>query len=142
LVFEFRRKKQNFTLIKNLGYSWVRWCFVFAEVITAAAVLRGAGYIFFGWGPQERREESNNKEKPETEQGNDRVPTTMFVPALLLVIAGSLLGLAPGLRPAVLRHAAMFQNSAAYAARVLDGGSFPDAPASFPLPPAEMLPLC
>ena len=33
------------------GYSSVLWIFLFAGAVTAAAVFRAGGRIFFGWGP-------------------------------------------------------------------------------------------
>lgn len=122
---------------EQLGFSWVRWFFMFAEVITAAAVLRAAGHIFFGWGPHEEREEPGKEEKPETKGGENQIPVTMFVPGLLLLIGGLLLGSVPGLQQAFLNTADTFQNSSAYAAHVLDGLPYPPAPASLPDAPPE-----
>lgn len=123
---------------QNFGYSWVRWVFILAEGVTAAAVLRSAGHIFFGWGPQEQTD-SKNEEKPETPRASNETPATMFIPALVLLIAGILVGLVPNIEPATSRAGWMLQNSAAYAARVLNGSPFPAAPILSPIPPAQTL---
>lgn len=118
------------------GFSWVRWIFVFAECLTAAAVLRAAGHIFFGWGPHE--ENASPEEKPETEQGSDSIPATMFTPALVLLAAGMLVGFWPSLKPAALYAAGIFENSGAYAAHVLNGTFFP-RPAPVEVTPSEIV---
>jgi hypothetical protein len=123
----------------SLHYGWTRWVFIAAECITAAAVLRAAGHIFFGWGPHDVHTGAKNEEKPETRQGNKKTPATMFIPAAVLLISGLLVGLAPRLQPAVVRAADAFENSAAYSAHVLNGSVFPNLPAPFEIPPAHTI---
>jgi multicomponent Na+:H+ antiporter subunit D len=121
---------------RKLGYSWFSTLFIFAEGLTAAAVLRAAGHIFLGWGPHEENSPGKAEEKPETRRGKG-TPATMFVPALVLLICGMALGLVHGLQPSTLRAAAVFENSAAYASRVMGGLSVPNSPAPLPSFPAE-----
>ncbi|MGC2657582.1 MAG: proton-conducting transporter membrane subunit, partial [Bryobacteraceae bacterium] len=107
---------------ESAGYGWTKWIFVFAGAVTAAAVLRACGHIFFGWGPVEERDtQPKQEEKPETHAGHDRTPATMFVPAAVLVTAGLLFGFAPSLKTVTVEAAQRFENSSAYAAHVLDG---------------------
>jgi multicomponent Na+:H+ antiporter subunit D len=123
----------------TFGFSWVRWLFIFAEGITAAAVLRAAGHIFFGWGPHDDNTAAKSEEKPETTQGSESTPATMFVPAVVLLIAGMLLALIPRLQPSSWAAATAFENSAAYASRVLNGLPFPNLPAPPSVAPAETM---
>lgn len=118
------------------GYGWIKWMFVIAEAITAAAVLRATARIFLGWGPREEDSEApKHEEKPETEEGHERIPATMFVPALLMVLAGLSLSLIPALQQPVLAAATRFENSTAYTAHVLSGVPFPASPSGAPAPP-------
>ncbi len=112
----------------SAGYGWVRWVFVFAGAVTAAAVLRVAGHIFLEWGPVEQRDSApKHEEKPETQAGHDHTPATMFLPAAALVMGGLLLGFVPELPAVVIGAAHRFENSSAYAAHVLDGAPMPSS---------------
>ncbi len=105
----------------NAGFTWLRWIFLFAEAVTAAAVFRAGGHIFFGWGPVETHDSApKHEEKPETEQQHQRTPAAMFLPAAVLVVMGLLLGFTPNLKPLVIQAATRFENAQAYAAHVLD----------------------
>jgi multicomponent Na+:H+ antiporter subunit D len=107
---------------ENGGFAWVRWVFLFAGAVTAAAVLRAGAHIFLGWGSVETKEEApKHEEKPETQGGHAKTPVTMLLPTVALVAAGLLVGLIPALQPAVLVAAQRFENSGTYAAHVLDG---------------------
>ncbi len=122
---------------KTGGFTWVNWIFVFAGAVTAAAVLRAGGHIFFGWGPVEQQPSApKHEEKPETQQGHNRIPATMFVPAAALVLGGLLLGFVPSLQSAVTDAADRFEMSGAYVAHVLDGATIP-SPVPKPAVPAE-----
>jgi multicomponent Na+:H+ antiporter subunit D len=113
------------------GFNWVGLISLFAGAVTSAAVLRAGGRIFFGWGPAgDQSSAPKHEEKPETERGHDHTPATMFVPAAALVAAGLLVGLTPNLKPAASTAAVQFENTNAYATRVLDA-----QPAPAPLPP-------
>jgi multicomponent Na+:H+ antiporter subunit D len=95
------------------GFVWVRWIFVFADGLTAAAVIRAGMHIFWGWGePEEHSSAPKHEEKPETERQHQTIPATMFVPALALTAGGLFLGLCPGLADAMLQATAQFQKVA------------------------------
>jgi len=67
------------------GLTWILVVFVACSVLVGEAVLRVAGGVFYGLGdppaedPQMARQASG--ETSETEQGKDRTPLTMIVPA-------------------------------------------------------------
>lgn len=125
----------------GVGYGWVQWVFVFAGVVTGAAVLRAGARIFLGWGPLEPRDDqARQQEKPETQAGHDQTPATMFAPAAVLVTGGLLLGLVPSLQPAMIRAARQFEDSRAYAAHVLKSAPMPVFPSGRQAP-VEMLPI-
>jgi multicomponent Na+:H+ antiporter subunit D len=104
---------------------WSAIAFLLCAVLAGGAVLRVAGGVFYGLGdppsedPQMAAEAS--EETGETDRGRGHTPPTMLIPAGALVAAGIAAGLVPGLRLAVLRAAARFQDQPAYNARVLGG---------------------
>lgn len=94
-----------------------------ASGLTAAAVLRAGGRIFFGWGRKAGEEKAAPTEE-ETERetrGRRRwLPSVMLVPAAALVALSMALGLAPGLARRAQGASAELENRAAYASMVLD----------------------
>ncbi|HEX4227474.1 MAG TPA: complex I subunit 5 family protein [Bryobacteraceae bacterium] len=125
---------------KSAGFDWLRWIFIFADGVTAAAALRAGGRIFFGWGPVEREENApKHEEKPETEGRHQYTPATMFIPACVLVVGGLLVGFVPDLKQAAIAAATQFENSRAYAASVLDSQYLRTVAPAAPEAP-EMLP--
>lgn len=117
------------------GFTWVRWIFLFAEAVTAAAVFRAGARIFLGWGFIDTRDSTpKQEEKPETQKRHEHIPPTMFIPAAVLVVAGLLLGLA-NLAPSAITAAARFENTNGYATHVLDSRPMP------PSPPAPYVPV-
>jgi hypothetical protein len=121
----------------RLGYYWIRWLFIFAEGVTAAAVLRAAGHIFFGWGPHADSTAGKTEEKPETKGGRRRTPATMFIPAVVLLSGGMLLAFVPQFQPSTLRAAGTFDNSSGYGSHVLEGLAFPKTRVPLSNAPAE-----
>jgi multicomponent Na+:H+ antiporter subunit D len=108
------------------GLTWVIVVvFVGCSVLIGGAVLRVAGGVFYGLGdppgeaPEMAREAS--EETSETEQGRNRTPRSMIVPAAVLVVAAIGLAFAPHLGPAVEAGAVRFEDQAAYNATVLSG---------------------
>jgi hypothetical protein len=81
--------------------------------------------VFYGLGdppgedPEMAKEAS--EETSETEQGKQRTPLTMLVPAAVLVIAAIGIVFAPRLGPAVEAAAVRFQDQAGHNATVLSG---------------------
>jgi multicomponent Na+:H+ antiporter subunit D len=87
-------------LIEEAGGYAVLVTAVIASALTAGAVLRVWLRVFFAAGPPHPCAEE--REDPETGFSLSRLPWTMLSPAVLLVLAGMLLGLLPG---TVLAHA-------------------------------------
>ncbi len=111
---------------KDFHQGWLLYVFMFVEIITAAAVLRAAFRIFFGWGePAPTDEPSRIEELPETEQQHGRTPAVMFVPAAALVLLGIALSGVPQLRRVVEANAHIFTDQSGYAHMVLDGAEPP-----------------
>ncbi len=105
----------------SAGFPWVRLVALGTGSLTAAAVLRAGARVFLGWGPSAPEGDApKTEEKPETKEGHEDTPFSMFLPAAALVLTGLLLGFLPGLMPAARSAAAQFQNARAYAAQVLD----------------------
>jgi multicomponent Na+:H+ antiporter subunit D len=124
-------------------HSWISIVFFFAGMVTAAAVFRVTGRVFFGWGA--RRDEATAgaqhiSEQRETKAVGHGIPAVMFVPAAVLV----LLALGVGVWPHIEQHSRVaaftMADRAGYQARVLDGMKLPDAqPESEPTPMAASL---
>jgi len=105
--------------------TWVTILFVISSVLVGGAVLRVAGGVFYGLGdpPSEdpQMAEQASEETSETEQGKDKTPLTMIVPAAALVVAAIGMVFAPHLGTAVEAAAVRFQDQGAYNATVLWG---------------------
>jgi multicomponent Na+:H+ antiporter subunit D len=118
------------------GMTWIIVVFIISSVLVGGAVLRVAGGVFYGLGdppgedPEMAREAS--EETSETEQGKQRTPLTMIVPAAVLVVAAIGIVFAPRLGPAVEAAAVRFQDQAGYNAAVLSGAHVAHPTAIFP----------
>jgi multicomponent Na+:H+ antiporter subunit D len=117
------------------GGPWLAAVFCACSVLTAGAVLRVAGGVFYGLGdaPGEdpRMAAEANEEKGESESGRQRTPLTMLIPTCVLVVLGVASGIAallPRFAAALESAAARFQDQQAYASLVL-GGAHPAQPA-------------
>jgi multicomponent Na+:H+ antiporter subunit D len=127
------------------GGPWLAAVFCTCTVLTAGAVLRVAGGVFYGLGdpPGEdpRMAAEANEETGETESGRRRTPLTMLVPPCVLVVLGVAAGIA-AMTPrwaAVLEAAAVrFEDQRAYASLVLDGVRTAHPAALYPQAPADV----
>jgi multicomponent Na+:H+ antiporter subunit D len=109
---------------EQLHDKWLGYVFMFAEVVTCAAVLRVTFRIFFGWGePAPSDESSRIEEKAETAEQHGRVPAIMFVPAAVLIILGIAITAVPHLRTVAHDDARLFTDQSSYARMVLDNAS-------------------
>jgi multicomponent Na+:H+ antiporter subunit D len=102
--------------------------FCACTVLTAGAVLRVAGGVFYGLGdpPSEdsRMAAEANEETGETESHRQRTPLTMLIPPCVLVVLGIASGIAamiPRAAAALESAAANFEDQGAYASLVLNG---------------------
>ena len=112
-----------------LGYDWMPVVFIVTAILTGGAVLRAVARVFLGWGPDEPDRFSSERygeegEPRETEAGGGRMPVAMGAAATALLLGAVALGLVPGLAETAERGAAQFQDTNAYAAKVLEGADF------------------
>lgn len=110
---------------KSIGYEWTRWFPLFAALVTSAAVFRAGGRVFLGWGRAEEKEPGGapkeEKETQETQSGHQGTPWSMLAPTAVLALGGFFLGFVHWLKPFAMHAAARFEDSAGYAALVLNG---------------------
>lgn len=113
------------------GYGWVPILFVAVSALTAAAVLRAGGRIFFGIGPKptEWSTARAGGSGEVAESRFERVPLPMVASIAILLVGGFAIGLIPGVHAAADGAAASFVDSAGYA-RAAFGGSVTLAPES------------
>ena len=108
------------------GYWWVPFLFVAVSAVTAGAILRVAGRVFWGLGPRPvewSTVRSHGNERPDTRF--ERLPVTMAI-AIGVLLAGALaVGLMPGMHSVANRAGATFIDSAGYARQALQGIRMP-----------------
>lgn len=113
---------------EGLHYAWLSYIFIVASVITAAAVLRVIGGLYFDWGPpreQSAGDEGARDEGPETGPGHERVPAVMWAPMIALLLFGIGISFVPHMRSFLEVAARRFQDQAGYEAQVLEHSSLP-----------------
>jgi multicomponent Na+:H+ antiporter subunit D len=127
------------------GGPWLAAVFCACTVLTAGAVLRVAGGVFYGLGdpPGEdtRMAAEANEETGETESGRQRTPLTMLVPPCVLVALGVAAGIAamtPRWAAALESAATRFEDQRAYASLVLNGVRTTHPAALYPQAPATV----
>jgi multicomponent Na+:H+ antiporter subunit D len=117
-------------------YRWLPALFVFSSMFTGGAVLRVTGCVFLGWGRREHDEEPQARrarEEGDEESGaSGRTPPLMIIVPAVLLAGAIVIGLIPGVAPAIETAAYRFHDHAAYASWVLRGDlvRFPTAPTS------------
>ncbi len=105
------------------GYAWVIAVLILTAALTAGAILRVAGRVFAGWGPEVSRHHSELSavsDMPETLGPHDRTPAVMSATPAILLVVGLGIGLVPSLRDAIAQGAATMTDRASYVARVFD----------------------
>jgi multicomponent Na+:H+ antiporter subunit D len=108
----------------DVHYPWLPAVFVVSSILTGGAVLRAAGRVFLGWGASEREEDVQlrlPREQDEERVERDVTPPLMLIVPGTLLLAAIVIGLIPGLVPAIERAAAHFADHSAYPAWVLQG---------------------
>jgi len=128
----------------SAGYDWVPAVFTLSSILTAGTILRIAGRVFLGWGPEvdeQFRAAHDEDAEAETDEPHDRTPAVLYAPALLLLLASLATGLVPGLVQAAQRAAARFLDTSGYAGVVLAGhaGAGVRAPISAGVTVADLL---
>ncbi len=119
------------------GGPWLAAVFCACTVLTAGAVLRVALGVFYGLGDPPSEDSlmaaQADEEEGESEEGRQRTPLSMLVPAGVLVLLGLASGIAalfPRAASALESAAVRFQDQQAYASLVLHG-----APTAHPVAP-------
>ncbi len=107
------------------GFGWLIAVFIIVSALTGGAVLRVAGRVFLGLGPDEGPDPEQGKvaheEVDETRDERDHTPLPMLlVPAALAALAIAV-ALIPGAVPALEEAASRFTDHGAYASWVLHG---------------------
>ena len=122
---------------EKLRYSWISYIFMLAGIITAAAVLRVVGRIYFGWGEDLDRSQQDEGETDEGREttGGRQIPATMFVPTLALLLLGFAISFIPGIRREVQLAGMRFMDQPAYQQQVLEHAPSPQ----YQAPPQESL---
>jgi multicomponent Na+:H+ antiporter subunit D len=108
----------------EVSYPWLPTVFVISSILTGGAVLRAAARVFLGWGASERQEDvqlRQPREQDEQQIERDVTPPLMLIVPGVLLLGAIVVGLIPGLVPAIDRAAAHFTDHAAYATWVLRG---------------------
>ena len=124
----------------ELHYPWLPAVFVISSILTGGAVLRAAGRVFLGCGASERQEDVQLRLPPEEDEERierDVTPPLMLIVPAALLLGAVVVGLIPGLVPAIERAAGHFTDHAAYAGRVLRGRPVPYPP----VPPSHIEPF-
>ena len=111
------------------GFGWGPYLFVAVSALTGGAVLRASGRIFFGLGvapsDEERRgaaqQMTGDSEDEETEGRLHRVPASMLIAVLVLMLGGLTVGTVPGFSNAVEVAAERFVDTSGYVDQVLRG---------------------
>ena len=91
-------------------YPWLPAVFVISSMFTGGAVLRVTGRVFFGWGATERRSDEEQQATQAREEGDEEAVERDYTPPLMVLIPGVLLigaavvGLLPGVIPAMLKR--------------------------------------
>ncbi len=108
------------------GYPWLPSIFVVSSMATGGAVLRVTGRVFLGWGPSESSEERQARQAREEEDeeaaSSQRTPPLMLIVPAMLLTGAVVVGLIPGVVPAIEVAAAHFHDHLAYVGWVLKGG--------------------
>ncbi len=101
------------------GHGWVIVVIGAATILTAGSMLRAAGRVFLGWGREPPERPSPWHEREETTGARDHTPRVMLWTGGVLIVAGLVLALVPGLHDGIQKAAALFADRAVYSAEVL-----------------------
>jgi multicomponent Na+:H+ antiporter subunit D len=121
------------TAAQQVGLHGLSWLFMFAGVMTSAAVFRVGMHTFSGWGDAPITDRSAQvDELPETDAEQQKVFWYHFVPPLGCIVFAVSLTFLPNWQYGVREAAARMYNQAAYLNTVYTGHSVPlQAPPSW-----------
>ncbi len=122
------------------GLPWISIVIMLSGFLTAGAVLRVAGRVFFGWGEKPTGESRAPRIdlKREMQGQKSKTPPTMWLPAAVMLIIAIALGWFTPLRQAILRDATWFRNTRGYVAAVLHGSA--GGPGQYHVPVPHAMP--
>ena len=128
---------------QHRGLDWLIAVIAFAEILTAGAVLRMAAHVYLGWG---KTREATSRGAPyipmdsETDSDKNRVPLSMWMPAVVLLALAAVIAIPENSRDAVMQYAARFEDSSYYRAVVLRTAAEPEIEPTnrFDAPPFEL----
>jgi multicomponent Na+:H+ antiporter subunit D len=104
------------------GVPGVSFLFLFAGVMTGAAVLRVGMHIFLGWGDKPLTDRAADVgELPETTAEDQKVFWYHFTPAAICILGAAVITFLPGWLPFLRNGAASLSNQAAYLHTVYTG---------------------
>lgn len=105
---------------QHMHAGWIPYVFTLTSGLTAGAVLRAAGRIFLGWGPEYDTEDDTptNDEASETTPSHG-TPLPMVVTPTILLLLAAVLGSVPYVSHAARAVAARFLDASAYRALIL-----------------------
>ncbi len=116
---------------EGVGYWWLPPLLALCAVLTGGTLLRVSARVFLGWGEAEdpllTREPPPAEEEPNV-SGSRVSPALMFVPTLLVLIAGIGIGFMPGLAGRATQWAQRVEDRPSHAAEVLAGKLPPVTP--------------
>ena len=119
----------------DVGYGWLPPVLLFGSIVCGGTLLRSGARIFLGWGdaddPLLSHEPPPAEEEPE-ETGSRVSPGLLFTPALVLLVAGIVVGFTPQLAERATAWAQRLENRPDHAAEVL-AGTVPPPVAPVPL---------
>ena len=105
----------------SAGLPWVPVLFVAVSAMTGAAVVRVTCRVYFGMGRRpadaDPGQASGRSEQPDDPV--ERVPWTMWVPAVVLLLGALVIGILPGAHSAANWAAALFTDRRGYIAQTL-----------------------
>lgn len=109
------------------GIGWLSGVFVIASAVTGAAALRAGLGIFFGLGKGNFLSSSalcsGRDESTETEHRDRKQHPMMWLPLVILVVTGLVVGVAAGVVPLIELAALYFTDQQQYQAQVLQSGA-------------------
>ncbi len=97
------------------GYVWIPWISGIAAVISAAAIFRFAGSLFFGWGPGAAPEDRGAGGR-----SRSHTPAALYAATTMLIVFALLGGMAPRLTGSAYAAALHLENRVGYEQRVLE----------------------
>jgi multicomponent Na+:H+ antiporter subunit D len=105
----------------HAGYTFLPAVFILVSAVTGGTVLRVTGRIFFGLGPrpEEHDPEQVSSGEEEAEADITRVPFTMLVPILVLLLGCLAEGVIPGAHAVADRAGDFFTDRSGYARAAL-----------------------